>query len=350
MRIKAIVRRIFKQMFRDKRTLALLFVAPLFILTLMHLLFNSEQVDPLLGIEGADDSFINKLEAKNIEVQTYTNVKNAHDTVVDDELDGFLKMDDEKQQLTLLNSDPTVSRTLEMNIKQITSKMQIPDQMQKSLNQEDSTVAISYVYGDEDTAFFDRLGPLLIGFFVFFFVFLISGIGLLKERTTGTLERLMASPVKRGEIVAAYLIGFGIFALLQTIIVVFFAVNVLQMILIGSIWNVLLINLLLALVALSLGILLSAFAESEFQMMQFIPIVVIPQIFFSGIIPLEGMADWLQVLAKIMPLYYAGDALQSVMYEGLGLADIIGDLYVLLLFACILIILNLFGLKKYRKL
>ena len=78
----------------------------------------------------------------------------------------------------------------------------------------------NYVYGSSETVFFDVLSPILIGFFVFFFVFLISGIGLLKERTSGTLERLMATPIRRGEIVTAYLIGFGIFAVIQTMIVV----------------------------------------------------------------------------------------------------------------------------------
>lgn len=122
------------------------------------------------------------------------------------------------------------------------------------------------------------------------------------------------------------------------------------MVLVGSIWNVILINLLLALVALSLGILLSSFASSEFQMVQFIPIAVVPQIFFSGILPLEGMANWLQSIAKVMPLYYAADALKGVMYKGLELADISGNLYALAVFAGIFIILNLFALKKYRKL
>lgn len=95
------------------------------------------------------------------------------------------------------------------------------------------------------------LNPILIGFFVFFFVFLISGIALLRERTTGTLERLVATPIKRSEIVFGYLFGYGIFAVIQTIIVVFYAIKVLDIQLVGSIWNVLLINLLLALVALS---------------------------------------------------------------------------------------------------
>jgi ABC-2 type transport system permease protein len=102
-------------------------------------------------------------------------------------------------------------------------------------------------------------------------------------------------------------------------------------------------------VALSLGILLSTFAASEFQMMQFIPIVVIPQIFFAGIFPLEGMANWLQGIAKVMPLYYSA-ALKGVMYKGWGLTDIRGNIFALMIFATIFIVLNIFALKKYRKL
>ncbi|MFL6560453.1 MAG: ABC transporter permease, partial [Bacillus sp. (in: firmicutes)] len=163
-------------------------------------------------------------------------------------------------------------------------------------------------------------------------------------------ERLMSTPIRRWEIVTAYLVGYGIFAVIQTMIVVFYAINVLDIVLVGSIWNVLLINLVLALVALSLGILLSTFAASEFQMIQFIPIAVIPQIFFAGIFPLEGMADWLQAVAKVIPMYYAGDALKGVMYKGFSLSDISGDLLALVIFAAIFIVLNIFSLKKYRSL
>lgn len=139
---------------------------------------------------------------------------------------------------------------------------------------------------------------MLVSFFVFFFVFLIAGIALLKERTSGTLERLLATPIKRYEIVAGYVIGYGLFALIQTIIVVLYAVNVLDIVLVGSIWLVLLTNILVALVALSLGTLLSSFATSEFQMVQFIPLVIVPQVFFTGIFPLDGMSDWLQKSAR----------------------------------------------------
>lgn len=351
MRTVAVIKRICQEMLRDKRTLTLLFVVPLIILSLMYFLFNGNTVDPKLGVVNIDNNLVKILEEANINVKNYEQVD--RELIVEEKLDGLLELKDEKWVLTLQNSDPSIAKALQMKVNQSVSFQA----QSKVLNPNTAPLAIQkkvidtkYIYGNSETSFFDVLSPVLVGFFVFFFVFLISGIGLLKERTTGTLERLMSTPIRRGEIVTAYLVGFGIFAVIQTVIVVLFSINVLDMVLVGSVWNVILINLLLALVALSLGTLLSTFATSEFQMVQFIPIAVIPQVFFAGIFPLEGMANWLQSIGKIMPIYYAADALKGVMYKGLGLKDISGDLFVLVVFATIFIILNIFALKKYRSL
>ncbi|MFL6559057.1 MAG: ABC transporter permease [Bacillus sp. (in: firmicutes)] len=352
MRVFALVKRIFRQMFRDKRTLALLFVAPLLILTLMYFLFNGNTIDPKLGVSGVESDLIAAFKEADIKVLKYETVTNQ--TILDDDLDGLLQQDNGKIKLTLRNDDPTKAKALQMKVNQITAAQFQAQMMMQSAGKAPTmapkNIDINYVYGASDTVFFDVLSPILVGFFVFFFVFIISGIGLLRERTTGTLERLMSTPIRRWEIVVAYLIGYGIFAVIQTIIVVFYSIKVLDIVLVGSIWNVLLINLILALVALSLGILLSTFAASEFQMIQFIPIAVIPQIFFAGIFPLEGMANWLQVVAKVIPMYYAGDALKGVMYKGFSFSDISGDLLALVIFASIFLILNIFSLKKYRSL
>ncbi|GAF41278.1 ABC transporter, permease protein [Agrilactobacillus composti DSM 18527 = JCM 14202] len=96
--------------------------------------------------------------------------------------------------------------------------------------------------------------------------------------------------------------------MIQTLLIVFYSIFVFKIQILGSIWNLLIINVLLAFVALTLGLFISTFAASEFQMVQFIPVVVIPQIFFSGIIPINQMAHWLQPIARIMPLYYGADA------------------------------------------
>jgi ABC-2 type transport system permease protein len=117
----------------------------------------------------------------------------------------------------------------------------------------------------------------------------------------------------------------------------------------GSIWFVFLTNGLIAFVALSLGLLLSTFADSELQMVQFIPVVVVPQIFFAGLLPVDALQEWLQVIAKIMPLYYGGDALKAVMIRGQGLEAIQFDLLVLVAIALVLCVVNVTALKKYRK-
>ncbi|CAH2717654.1 putative multidrug ABC transporter permease YbhS [Neobacillus rhizosphaerae] len=352
MRVLALIKRICQQMFRDKRTLALLFVAPLLILTLMYFLFNGSTVNPKLGVVGIDENLVKIIEKAKIDVKQYEKV--TAKTVVDDDLDGLLEQDNGKFKLTLQNDDPGTAKALQMKVNQaVAAAGQIKLIQQNpalAANITQKNIETKYVYGNKDTVFFDVLSPILVGYFVFFFVFIISGIGLLRERTTGTLERLMSTPIRRTEIVTAYLVGYGIFAVIQTIIVVFYSINVLDLVLVGSIWNVLLINLLLALVALSLGILLSTFAASEFQMIQFIPIVIIPQIFFAGIFPPEGMADWLRAVGKIMPIYYAAGALKDVMYKGAGFSEISGDLLALVIFAAIFIVLNIFALKKYRKL
>ncbi|MFS0784572.1 ABC transporter permease [Bacillus sp. 1P06AnD] len=354
MRTIALIKRILLQIFRDKRTLALLFVAPLLVLTLMNLVFNGNAVDPILGVANGNQQLIAKLKEADIVVKEYSKVSNVNETILDKHLDGFLQIEGESSIITLLNDDPSIAKSLEMKVKQIYNKeMQLKLMGTNGVPSElpsQESVKTNYVYGSSDTELFDTFSPILVGFFVFFFVFLISGIGLLNERTTGTLERLLATPIKRGEIVTGYLVGYGLLALIQTIIIVLFAVNVLDMVLVGSIWNVILINIIVALVALSLGILLSSFASSEFQMVQFIPLIIVPQIFFSGIFSIDGMADWLQVFANFMPLYYAANALKGVMYEGLHLSDISSDLYILLAFAAVFIVLNLFALKKYRKL
>ena len=343
MRIKALVKRIVLQLFRDKRTLALLFVAPLLILTLMHFLFTSNGDSPKVGIEGLSDEMVEQLEKVEIDVVTVQETTNIEDAIVENELDGYLVFKAGTLNLTIENTDPSRSKFLQTKIQQAFAMGSGKSELMKG------EIKTNYIYGSEDTTFFDVLSPILVGFFVFFFVFLISGIGLLRERMTGTLERLLSTPIRRWEIVLGYLIGYGLFAIIQTIIVVVYSVNVLDMVLVGSVWHVLIVNVFIALVALSLGILLSSFAASEFQMIQFIPLVIVPQVFFTGIIPIAGMPEWLQMFSKIMPISYGANALKSIMYKGMGLSEILTDLVVLIGFAVVFIALNIVALKKYRK-
>ncbi|MBC1897083.1 ABC transporter permease [Listeria booriae] len=387
MRVMAIVKRIANQFRRDKRTLALMFIAPLILITLINYLFDGDAVDPKVGVQGVSSEMVAQLKDTDIKVKQYDAVSNVKNTIKSDDLGAFIKQDGADVQLTFENSDPGVSKQIQMKLqaalmaeqkdamKQLGESMQeTAAKVQQSLavvakqyaaqtgqqldipkvnlqipDQQQLAISTDYIYGDADTTFFDTIGPIFIGFFVFFFVFLIAGISFLRERTTGTLERLMATPIKRWELETGYLLGFGIFALAQSIIVALYSIHVLDMVQMGSIWYVLLITLMLAMVALTLGILLSTFANNEFQIVQFIPIVIVPQVLFCGIFPLEGMADWLQWIAHIMPLYYGADALTSIMVKGEGFAGFATDFYILVGFALVFMILNIFALKKYRK-
>ncbi|EIW13239.1 ABC transporter, permease protein [Lactiplantibacillus pentosus KCA1] len=414
MRTMAIVRRVFKQLLRDKRTLALMFLAPLLIMTLMYFLFqnNTTQVASL-GVHHVDQSVVNVIDTKNVTIHHYDSSQ-ARKMIKQHDLDGYLTQKNGQLTITYSNSNPTNTSLIKASLQSglvklkmktlvtVTKKQRAAlesqqaalkkltaaqtqatvtklkaaiaqaqargdqataEKLQKQLKQATATTSSStqsakatnyttkshYIYGSSDSTFFENFLPIFLGFFVFFFVFLISGISLLNERTTGTLSRLLATPIRRSEIICGYLIGYGCFAIIQTLVTVLFAITVFKIHLVGSLGLVFLTNLLLALVALTLGIFISTFANSEFQMIQFIPLIVVPQIFFAGLIPVDGMANWLQVIAHIMPLYYGADALTAVATKGAGFADIGLDLLVLVGFMVVLTMLNIVGMKRYRK-
>ncbi|WP_245243424.1 ABC transporter permease, partial [Mesobacillus selenatarsenatis] len=209
-------------------------------------------------------------------------------------------------------------------------------------------LAVDYLHGSEDMGQFDYFGPVLLGFFAFFFVFIISGISFLRERTSGTLEKLLSSPLRKWEIVVGYVLGFGLFTMLQATLIAWYAIYVLGMLMEGSFIYVLMITLMLSMTALTLGTLLSAFANNEFQMIQFIPIIIVPQFFFSGLINLDTISDWLSWLGPITPLYYAAEALRDIMVRGYGWDAIYGNMLMLAGFSALFIFLNILALRKHR--
>jgi ABC-2 type transport system permease protein len=183
----------------------------------------------------------------------------------------------------------------------------------------------------------DILAPVFLGYFAYFFVFILTGISFLRERIGGTLERLLATPVTRGEIVLGYGLGFGIFATLQVLVLIGFTLMALEVPALGPIPAftlglavtsvgspalLFLLAVLLALGAVSLGIFLSTFARTELQVIQFIPVVIIPQGLLAGIFwPVERLPDILQPVAQVLPLTYAVDGLREVMLRGADLAS-----------------------------
>ncbi|MCU9615052.1 ABC transporter permease [Caldibacillus lycopersici] len=340
MRLLALVIRILQQIIRDKRTIALLIVAPILILTMLNLVFNGKDYVPKIGFVNIPDTLETQLLASDAEITTYETEKQAIEALADHELDAYLLFDSMEPTVVLEGSDPSVNGSVIQWLQSSLSTVQQDIQ---------SEPKIEYIYGSSTMSSFDYFGPVLLGFFVFFFTFLIAGISFLRERTTGTLERLLASPIRKWEIVLGYTIGFGIFAIIQASIIAAYAIYGLGLLMEGAFIYVLLITLALAITALTLGILLSTFANNELQIIQFIPLAVVPQIFFSGLFNLDTISEWLRWIIPLTPLYYAADALRNIMVRGMGWDMIYQDVLFLLGFSILFIVLNIFALRRYRK-
>ncbi|WP_085523638.1 ABC transporter permease [Tuberibacillus sp. Marseille-P3662] len=340
MRIQAMFIRIIKQFFRDPRTLALLIIAPLFVLTLLSLVFTDKTYHPDIALVDPPAIFEHKIETTKATV-TVLPEHEASERLHDTELDAIVRFNAQKPMLTIEGSDPSANRATLRAIQQVFKSSQ------GTVNQ---SIDINYLHGSEDMNTFDNFGPVFIGFFAFFFVFLIAGVSFLRERTTGTLERLLTTPLRRFEIVVGYILGFGFFTAIQTFVLAWFAIYILDMMMVGNFMYVILVTLLTAFTALTLGTLLSAFANNELQMIQFIPLVIVPQFFFSGVFNLETVSDWVSWIGPMTPLYYVADALRDVMIRGYGWQEIALNIYVLLGFALVFMTLNVLALKKHRRL
>lgn len=359
MRTIAIAKKVIKELLRDKRTLAMMFVAPVFIMWLMNLMFSaSTTVNVKLATQDLPTGLITKMdELDHVDIETYQDLDQAKEALANEKVDAVISYKDGEYQVDYANTDASKTSMIRQVLRTSIAS-EGTDQLLSRVNQAFPQLKLdakapeikeSYQYGDKNTGFFARMIPILIGFVVFFFVFLISGMALLKERTSGTLDRLLATPVKRSEIVYGYMLSYGIIAIFQTAVVVLAAIWLLDVEVVGNILNVIIVNVVLALVALAFGILLSTLAKSEFQMMQFIPLVIMPQLFFSGIIPLSSMGEWAPTVGKFLPLTYSGDAISQIILYGHNLGDILPNLGVLMIFLIILTILNIVGLRRYRK-
>ncbi len=164
---------------------------------------------------------------------------------------------------------------------------------------------------------FQRIGPPLIGLVPFIVMFIVASIAMLRERSTGTLERLMSMPVGKLDLLAGYALAFGAIAVAQTALLAGLSLGPLGLDTARSPWILIAIALGNALLGMSLGLFVSAFATTEFQAVQFMPAIVLPQLLLCGLfVARDEMAGWLEGISYALPLTYAYDALARVSGDG----------------------------------
>jgi ABC-2 type transport system permease protein len=369
-RVAAVFRRIVAQFRRDRRSLALLFVAPLAIIALLAWVLTSTQgtTTRVAVVNGSTNpaatAIVGQIDGAltdqpNVQVvDGASDLANARQMLIDNEIDLVISipsdfsLQNRKIVLTTLGLNPTGEATAIPNVQQALVKTVVEKGGGVLPEIERQTV-----YGSPNATELDTLAPVVVGFFVYFFVFILTGISFLRERVGGTLERLLATPVSRAEIVLGYSLGFSFFATLQIALVLAFVLGRFDIPAIGPlpafaiglgvhiIGNPLIayvIVLVLGIGAVSLGIFISTFARTELQILQFIPIVIVPQGLLGGFFwPIDQLPDLLQPVARILPVTYAIDGLRHVMIAGadLGSGQVLLDLGVLVGIAAFFVIL-----------
>ena len=203
----------------------------------------------------------------------------------------------------------------------------------------------SWLFVDQPQVF-QNFGPPILALFPFIVMFLITSITTLRERRSGTLERLMTTPLGKGDFIAGYALAFGAAAVLQALITVGFAVWVCGLEVEGPLWQLGLVAVVDALLGTALGLLASAFARTEFQAVQFMPVLVFPQMILGGVfMPRDTMPDVLQAISDWLPLSYAIDSVNAVTAGDQGW-DVFGPLLIVLAFVLGAIVLGAVTLRR----
>lgn len=175
-------------------------------------------------------------------------------------------------------------------------------------------MALMYFLFDGNSRSFTAVGGTMLAVFPFVIMFLITSIATLRERTSGTLERLMALPIGKLDLILGYALIFGFLAVLQVSIALFVSLTWLDLAIAGSVEHLLLVSSIDAILGVALGLCASALARTEFQAVQFMPVFVLPQFLLCGlIVPRDKMAEWLTTISDYLPLTYAVEAINRVI-------------------------------------
>jgi ABC-2 type transport system permease protein len=334
-RVLVVARRVVRQLKRDRRTIGLITFLPIFLMILFGYALSGEMSGINLGIvdyRSQDDLTEHLASVDDFDLLRLGSESDAERLIVDGRLHGAVVIRDDEVRVLLDGSSPQITSTIMAEVKNglLPKTGHLRSVSGASSLGEYSAVEAAtpeivqrYVRG-YDLEMMDSVGPAVLGLVVFFFTFITAAISFLRERTQGSLEKFMVSPLTRPEMVAGYLLGFSLFALLQSATTLLVVVFVFGVPMNGNPLTAFAVLLLLGSGALVLGAFFSNFAKTEFQVVQFIPMVILPQVVLSGVWwPLESIPAFIRPISYILPLTYSSDALRAVMLKGAGVPDIL---------------------------
>jgi ABC-2 type transport system permease protein len=339
-RLFAFFRRVAQEIRRDHRSVALLFVVPIVMTGLITFIVREGET-PVV-----DAAVVNDAGVIGIGAVAALDAALAEDggsaEIFDDEPSAREALEDETVSLVIFlpaglgTADPGTVTLLTDGLDPSGEATQVAAVQRAMLGAVGTftgrplpTIEHTTLYGVPSDDPMAPFAPAILAFLAYFFVYILTGISFLRERIGGTLERLMATPITRGEVVLGYILGFGLFATIQVGLLLLWSFASIEVPALGplpSFWIGLglpiagspllayLVTVLAALGSVSLGIFVSTFARTELQVVQFIPIVIVPQFLLSGVLfPISGLPEVLQPFVWLMPMTYAADGLRQVL-------------------------------------
>ena len=376
-RVLAVARRALTGLRHDRRTIAFLLLIPLFMITLFGYTFGGELKDVKICIVNLDEGMDNRtigaivvavlMQSETLEVtDQLTSLDEGVQKVTDGDVwatvyippDFSEKAFEGTAELTsgepitalatatlyIDSSNPNIASAV---VKEVYVALQSVAMVELGVYTP-IVMASEEVYG-HDAEFIDFFAPGVMGLAAMMVTFMLSIITFVHERSTHTLDRVLTTPVTEGEIVAGYAIAFGVVGLIQSTVILVAAVLLFDIQIVGNPLLALLVIFLLGVGNQGLGFLLSSLARSEFQAVQFMPVILFPSILLAGVFwPLEAVPELLRPISSFIPLTYAVEGCRSVMIRGWGLGDIWFQVLVLAAFAIAMLSLSALGLKRRR--
>jgi ABC-2 type transport system permease protein len=371
LRAFAVTKRVLRDLKNDRRQLALIFIAPLLVISIFGVAFTGDVKDVRVLVVNGDvaagnsslsdkiisnfDTSVLNVAYSNSESDAISQVQNGTASAaiifpayftqsVAARAAGQTSVAQENVTIKLLadKSNPNVSNPIIAAVNTAVAET-IKGLGRQAPISVDSSNAI---YG-ANAQFIDFFAPGIISIAVWQLTTLLTLISFVGERTSGTLYRLLASPLKESELVAGYAIAFGVIGTTQSAVLLTAAVILFNVTIVGDVLLAFGVIALLAIVSEGLGILLSSLARREAQAIQFLPIVVLPAFLLSGVFwPIQAIPEWLRPVSYVLPTTYAVDAVRSVIMRGWGLDKIYPDIVALLIFASVFLVLATLLLRR----
>lgn len=363
-RTAVVVRRVLRQIARDRRTLAMLVMQPLVIMAVFGYAFGGEVTDARVGVANLDrgtmgDDILDEVDGEKVRIVHHATAAEVEEAMRDGSVTVGIVIPANFTRNLEAASSPAGGDTAFLTIyldntnPQVTAAAQgafadaFADALEKRFDR-DPAFAFDerVVYGEVDARSLEFFVPGIAAFSIFQLGSLLTVVSIVKERTMGTLPRLMTSPIRRHEIVLGYAAAYGVFSVVQAAAVLGVATLVFRVPVRGSLLLALLVTTLVGVVALGFGILVSGLARNEFQAVQSSFFLTFPNLFLAGIFaPVEAMPPAVRPFSRLVPLTYAVDALRATVNRGAHLGAIAFDLVVLAAFAAAFLVgaMFLFG-------